>query len=355
MKHLVLCCCLLLPLAALGQEDATSIDDLLAASRLQVDTSVLPASGLVPGQRGRLVIEIATDRWFSGGTRIRIPEVPGLVLLQTEQFAANASETRNGRSWVIQRWTLDLYPQRAGRFDIPGPQLTLKVNGGSSGDIEGSLRAPSVSFEVSLPPALAQVGDEHWVAAPEFTVSQQVDRSLETLAVGDAFTRDISFQASDVLAMMLPVFRATEQPGLAAYPDPPRLDNSSNRGRTRARREQRITYLVEVGGTYRLPAQEYLWWNTTTGELQLLSLPAVEFTVTGNAATQDRAASPRQLAFAAALLAVLAGLAWLAYRLLPGLPRERIAEPLRRTLALLRDLRRPALPATLNPDNSVGD
>jgi len=60
----------------------------------------------VPGQKVTLTLEIATDRWFAGGTRIGIPEVPGLVILQTEQFASNASETHNGRpgQYSAGRW-----------------------------------------------------------------------------------------------------------------------------------------------------------------------------------------------------------------------------------------------------------
>ena len=128
---------------------STSLDDLLAAGRLQVDSRLTPTDKLVPGQRARLTLKIATDRWFAGGTRIAIPEVPGLVILQVEQFASNASENRGGTSWVVQRWTLDVYPQRAGDFRIPPITLSARVNT-EDGDVEGELQAPAVLFTVSL-------------------------------------------------------------------------------------------------------------------------------------------------------------------------------------------------------------
>ena len=59
-------------------------------------------------------------------------------------------------------------------------------------------------------------------------------RDLEALQVGDAFEHEVRLEATDVLAMMLPAMKASPQPGLAAYPSPPRLDNSSNRGAARA-------------------------------------------------------------------------------------------------------------------------
>ena len=106
---------------------ATTLEDLQAAGHLEVTASIRPDGTLVPGQKLSLILEVATDRWFSGGTRIRIPEVPGLVIVQTEQFASNASENRRGQSWVVQRWTLDVYPQRAGEFSIPPLRLQVQT------------------------------------------------------------------------------------------------------------------------------------------------------------------------------------------------------------------------------------
>ena len=278
---------LLAILCLLGQPvAATTLEELQAQGHLEVNAGIRPDGKLVPGQKLSLVLEVATDRWFSGGTRISIPEVPGLVILQTEQFASNASENRGGQSWVVQRWHLDVYPQRAGEFSIPPLRLRIKVNAGESGDVEGEIYSPGVSFTTILPAGLE--GADHWVAAPEFEVAQQFDRSLEDLAVGDAFERKIRFEASDVMAMMLPPFEPREQQGLAAYPSPAQLDNSSNRGQTRASRIQSISYVVEQEGVYHFPAREFFWWHTDSNELQLLTLPEVKFTVGSGASAAQQ-------------------------------------------------------------------
>jgi hypothetical protein len=136
------------------------------------------------------------------------------------------------------------------------------------------------------------------VASPAFEVRQGFDRPLEALQVGDAFELEVIFEAEDVLAMMLPAFTPEKLPGLAAYPSPPVLDNSSNRGQARASRTQRISYVVEAQGQYLLPARDYFWWDTGSKQLQLLSLPATEITVgTGIAPTKRPSLNitPRQL------------------------------------------------------------
>lgn len=335
---------------------ANPLQALQSAGHLEVAATLAPEGEVVPGQRLSLTLEIATDRWFTGGTRISIPEVPGLVILQTEQFASNASESRDGQTWVIQRWTLDVYPQRAGEFDIPGIKLRIKVNTEEEGDVAGELYSPSTGFSAVIPPALSKA--ESWVAAPEFSVSQQFDRELNDLQVGDAFTRELRFGASDVLAMMLPGFEPQKVPGLAVYPSPPTLQNNNNRGISSASRKQRISYVVEAQGSYQLPAQDYFWWDTKTGRLQLLSLPATEFTV-GKGVTahsrDDQGTQGRTVLAIVAGLLLLAACAWVLRTYVERLPGARIVQWYASTKSLLWQLRQPALPQQLNPENNAGD
>lgn len=334
----------------------TSVQELQASGHLQIASELSPGTGIVPGQRVKLTLEIATDTWFTGGTRIDIPEVPGLVILQTDQFASNASETRNGSSWVIQRWTLDIYPQRTGEFTIGAVPLHIRVNAGESGNIEGKVQSPPQQFSVSIPESLEDA--EQWVATPEFRVSQSFDHPLEGLAVGDAFEQEVTFEASDVLAMMLPGYDASKQMGLAAYPSPPTLENSSNRGQNLASRSVRISYVVEQPGQYLLPTRDYYWWNTQSGKLELLSLPETRIDVAGTAPADQPtqtpfAISPRHWLLLAACVALLIAAVLLVRRLLPRLPLSLWREQLSQRLDRLKGLFKPALPTKLNPGSSV--
>jgi hypothetical protein len=348
---------ILLLVAKTAQGSDVSIADLVDAGRLEINASLDPAQNIVPGQQVTLNLVIATDRWFGGGTRIILPEVPGLVILQTEQFASNASERRGNQSWVIQRWTLDVYPQKAGEFTIPPVQARLQVNAGSDQDVEGTIASAPLGLAVTVPAALADI--PQWVAAPDFSVQQRFDRDLDTLQVGDAFERVVEFSATDLMAMMLPSLSATKTPGLAAYPYPPVLDNSNNRGESRATRTERISYVVEAEGRYQLPVLDFYWWNTARNRLEVLSLEAIEFSVgaTAVAATQDKGfeVSRRQLLTGGGGLLLCALMVWLALRYLPRLPAERLHQTCAALLQRLRDLRKPALPQRLNPGGNAGE
>jgi hypothetical protein len=335
---------------------AASLEELQASGHLHIDSEITPSTGIVPGQRVKLTLEIATDTWFTGGTRIGIPEVPGLIILQTEQFASNASENRDGQSWVIQRWTLDVFPQRAGEFTIGPVPLQIQVNAGEEGNVQGELHSPPQQFSVAIPARLAEV--QQWVAAPEFRVSQSFNRALDSLAVGDAFEQEVTFEASDVLAMMLPRYDTGNQPGLAVYPSPPTLENSNNRGQNLASRSIRISYVIEQLGSYLLPTQDYFWWNTQSGELKRLSLPETRIDIAGTVYDQRVPSSPfsistRQWLLLAVGIGLLAATVLLARRVLPRLPLARWRAQLSQWLHRLRGLFKPALATRLNPGSSA--
>ena len=359
MKRLLLSG-LLLAVISQSSTAESELEPLLANGSLAIESRLDQRGTLVPGQRAKMIIEVATSNWFTGGTRIRLPEVPGLVILQTDQFAANASETRDGATWVVQRWTIDIYPQRAGDFTVPPMALTLKVNGGELGNLEGEATSPALAFSVSLPASLEQA--DFWVASPAYRVEQETSRATDALKPGDAFERTISFEARDVLAMMLPEVSETRQPGLAAYPAAAQLENSNNRGQSEGKRVQTISYLAEQPGNYLLPAQDFFWWDTRNQSLKVLNIPAIEVRVVGDAG-QLAAGSPDkntslswQILLSAALaLLGIAAVGTLLARYRPCQPLAALGETAQALWRRSLELRSPALPRRLIPDNNAGD
>ncbi|MFT6051277.1 MAG: hypothetical protein ACJAZ0_001380 [Halioglobus sp.] len=336
-----------------------TVGELERSGQLQISSSLLPLENIVAGQKIEMAIDIATDRWFAGGTRLRLPEVAGLVILQTNDFASNSTEQRQGQTWVIQRWTLDVYPQRSGTFSIPPVSATVEVNDESDGVVAGTLYSPAVRFEASLPADLDST--QHWVASPTFSVTQRFDKELDALQPGDAILREVVFEATEVMAMMLPSLDTEKGAGLVAYPQPPVLTNSSNRGTTTAKRVDSITYIAESAGQYHLPAQSYYWWDTQTQELRIRLLPKVEIVVGPGSLSQieekdTSAATPLNfipLLYGALLISLAFGAVWLCFRIIRSPQLARFGAAVKTGWTHLRALTQPALPAALNPDNSA--
>ena len=248
-----------------------------------------PAAGAVPGQRIRLEVTVATPRWFTAGTKIKLPEVPGLVLLQNQDFAANATEIRDGTSWTVQRWFIDVFATRAGEFAIPPLGVTVAVSRSPSETNRETLETPRLTLQVEVPEALQDL--DHWVASPSVTVKQTVDGDL-AMAPGAALSRRVTIKASDVMAMFLPGTGIPELDLLSGYPEPPILRNTANRGRIEATRSDRVTWIATQNGEIDVPGITVNWWNTETRTLNVLATETLSVTVSG-AAVADAAPAKR--------------------------------------------------------------
>lgn len=335
-----------------------TVADLERDGQLRISSSVLPSDNIIAGQKIEMAIDIATNRWFAGGTRLRLPEVAGLVILQTNDFASNSTEQRSGQTWVIQRWTLDVYPQRNGTFSIPPVSATIAVNDERDGVVRGKLTSPAVHFEAALPKGLDST--HQWVASPSFSVTQRFDKDLERVLPGDAVSREVIFEATEVMAMMLPGLQSEKRSGLVPYPKAPELTNNSNRGTTTAKRVEKITYIAESEGRYVLPAQTYYWWDTQSGTLKTRSLPEVEITVgPGSLSSKQEMATNREplklksIIYGGLFFTLLGAIFWLGLRIARSAQLTRFSQAIKNGWHRMRALAKPALPATLNPDNSA--
>ena len=323
-----------------------------SAPTVEIAAQLEPQEGAVPGQRIRLHITVATPRWFTAGTQLSLPEVPGLILLQNQSFASNASEQRAGHNWSLQRWTVDVFATRAGSFLIP--PVTAKVATSLEGGLEyqGELTTPPLPLSVVLPPALE--GLEHWIASPEVTLTQSIDSSGVNdagLPLGGALTRTLTVTAQDVMAMQLPEL-ATPAPKLVQqYPEPPLLRNRANRGRLSAERRDRSVLIATAPGELSWPGAQLNWWNTDTGELTVLTTEPVTVMLSGEQLTP---ASSHSISIEPIVdLTVTVILAWLgvlAWRKGLGARVTRMARVLLRyAQGVWRQHREPGLPERLNP------
>ena len=250
-----------------------------SAEQLVEITALLdPASDAVPGQRVRLEVTVATPRWFTAGTKIKLPEVPGLVLLQNQDFAANATEIRNGTSWTVQRWFIDVFATRAGEFAIPPLSVTVAVSRSPSETHRETLKTPGLTLQVEVPEALQDL--DHWVASPSVSVKQTVDGDL-AMAPGAALSRRVTIKASDVMAMFLPGTETPELDLLSGFPEPPILRNKANRGRIEATRSDRVTWIATQNGEVDVPGVTVNWWNTETRTLKVLATETLRVSVSG--------------------------------------------------------------------------
>ena len=106
-------------------------------------------------------------------------------------------------------------------------------------------------------------------------------------------------------------------------------------------------------------ARAFAWWDTGTRRLRWISLPDTEFSVgpgvaarTGTGLALPWLTNEQRLLLLGGLVLLCAAL-WLVWRLLPKLPLARWRRQLENAWHFLQALRRPALPASLNPGSNA--
>ena len=276
-----------------------TVDGLVASNQLKIRVWVSPGQDIVTSQQVDLNIEVASTTWFAAGTKIARFEMQDAIVLRREKFAVNSSQVIDGVKWSTQLWTITIYPQRAGAFEIPALSVDVSIAKDTNSDtepedalresdvnepsqnavIKGRLRTSVIHFDAKVPEEIAQLSARRqeplfWLATRYFDVEQTYSRSLENVKAGDAIRRTITITADNVAAMMLPSLTLAQQAGLAVYHKPASLEDRINRGTYSAKRIETITYVVEKAGGYRLPPLFFYWWDLSSQSVQTIELPA---------------------------------------------------------------------------------
>ncbi|KZY73725.1 hypothetical protein A3742_12305 [Oleiphilus sp. HI0071] len=239
---------------------------------LEVRAWVEPSEEIIVSQQVILNVEVSTSSYFVGGTRLLQPEVSDAIVLRRESFAVNSTKRISGETWAVQLWTMTVYPQREGRFEIPPIDIETTVSGEDGQPTKLSARSAEVSFEANVPSGAPQ--DAQWVATTEFSVEEHFDRDFDSLALGDAISRTITFRGDDLAAMMLPELRFDRtHDGLSIYPTPPELSDKVNRGDYLAQRIEKITYVVEKPGRFTIPERRFHWFDLGSRTFKVEVLP----------------------------------------------------------------------------------
>lgn len=260
-----------------------SLVDITDQDQLRIKSWLEPVENLVKGQQIYLQIEIATSLKWQGGTTIDHVEIKDAIVLQRENFSVNSVRNEDGKSWLVQLWTLVIYPQTVGDFYLPEIAVNVAITDDTGNKSAGQIKTPQLGFSVL---ANADIGEAitdndstgdgkkaEWIATPSFSIEESFDHSLEDIKPGDAIARTLVFNATDLPAMMLPSMVLEELSGIATYSQPPKLVDKVNRGDYLAQRTEVHTYVVETSGDYLLPEQVYYWWNTRTKSLEKIVLP----------------------------------------------------------------------------------
>ncbi len=263
-----------------------------AAGEPLLRVAPLPARVLV-GQPLDVDIAVLVPGWLTAPIELPASVAVDGATIRLADGGHNLSERIDGLTYAGVRRRYELVPARAGDLTVPPIAITVRWSDGARQAMT-TLRTLPLSAAVRLPDGMATLG--YHILTPRFEFTQQVDRPLEALRVGDAFSRTLTLRAEGMPAMRLPALVAQPVAGLAAYADAAVLDDvRGERGAPdRAQRRERITYVVQTVGDYELPGIELRWFDTRAQRLRSTRVPALR--VHAVAAPSPRAIPPQAAA-----------------------------------------------------------
>jgi hypothetical protein len=290
-----------------------------------------PSGQVMPGQPVKLVVDAITTTWFTSAPVFPPVDIPGAVVTPPGDTATNLSEDIRGERWFGVSRTYVVTPQAGGELAIPPIVLQLHV-----GQVDRPVQAKTPALKLSVKQVQRPPGAENALASSRLVLTQALDRGLDGLKQGDAFTRTVTVSAAGLPGMLLPPVTFAAVPGLAMYPKAPRVQDKTREreGFTGSTRVDAATYVLQRAGHYELPGVSIAWWDTSTNQLRTATAPPLAFDVAADPAYKPEVAIPAEasapqartvahidlhrVAAAASGLLLAALLAWL---LLPRLLR----------------------------------
>lgn len=249
-------------------------------TQLVIETTLLTKGPIYARQPVTVSITVLTNRWFSKGTRLGTFEIPTAVVLPTGQFAINGTRKINYQTWTTQTRDITFYPIEAGKLQIPAIKFDVSASGPNGESIDSELYSDAIEIFVEYPVGLDDTTD--YVVTDEYRIESTLNRSIEDeFKVGDAITQTYSFQVNGTPGMMLPTLADINMPGIKIYRTPEKLLDTRNRGALTGIKEEKFTYFLESAGDYVLPEQTFYWYNTNTGTVDTIIIPAKKLHVVG--------------------------------------------------------------------------
>jgi BatD DUF11 like domain len=232
---------------------------------------------------------------------LQLPESSNVVVkrLGTDQ---DSQVERNGQTYQVVTRQFVLFPLHSGKLTLPGPVLEAEVavtqpqsaaardpfNGIFGGSPFGGMLRTIRPIRLSGNPLVLQVRPRpagavgnYWLPADDVTLSAAWNPTKLTAQTGDPLTLDLGLQAIGLTSAQLPDLSSmlSLPAGLKAYPDQPKLDDSTRDGKLVGSRDQTIALIADSPGHYTIPALAVKWWDTQANQLRTATLPARTLTI----------------------------------------------------------------------------
>ncbi len=209
---------------------------------------------------------------------IRPPDF-GQTLSEPLKDQSVYGKSMNGKNYTVYEWVYALYPQKSGVLEIPGALFSglIHYEGRQKGVSEiADQQTLTVLPEVT---EFKQQSNNAWLPASDVLLSEQWLSSLDEIRVGDSLTRTLTLRAVGLKPSQLPSLTTLNSTDFKVYADPAASEQVVVRNGIQSQTQVKQAIIPTQAGELTLPEQRITWWNTTTKQIEVASIPARTLTV----------------------------------------------------------------------------
>jgi len=258
-----------------------------------VDITVVPQSKTAPGEAD---IFVATEVDFEKSyvqaqilytvkvyravatrqPRLGDPKINGVdVLVELAGEERSYEALLNGKNYNVVERIYALFPQESGEIRIEPARFEARVL--RNGRITGRkvFQSQPIVIDISpIPAPPAEFAQAAWLPAKSVQLSEEWSRDPGSMPAGEPITRHVRVTALGQLSTQIPVIDLAVADSIKVYPDKPELRVRAVDGGILASRTDQYAMIGIVPGEVVLPALELPWWDITSGEWKVATLPA---------------------------------------------------------------------------------
>lgn len=197
----------------------------------------------------------------------------------------------NGQNYAVEEQRYAISPQKSGPLMIKAPRFKALVYD----VVPKRVNIHPKATILQVKPLPSQYSGKQWLPSKQVTLREEYDNQNESVASGSTLVRTISLEANGIPAQLLPTLTFVSGSSFSSYASHPELENKTKQGELLGIEQIKVTYLLKKNGKIVLPAINVTWFNVTTGQEAVATLPSRTLKVIGKATATEKQ-TPNQVA-----------------------------------------------------------
>lgn len=206
------------------------------------------------------------------------PQVKNALIIPLGN-ADRSQVNKNGIEYMVETIQYAIFPQKSGSLTITPPRFSALV----FDMVPGKVQREGKPLTLNVKAAVQGGAKTPWLPAKQLQLTEHYDKSAKTIEQGGMLTRTVTLKAVGVPAQLLPPFTWDSPDTFSVYPEKPVESTVYQHGDIVGSVTVKLSYLFNQSGRVDIPEVKLPWFNTVTGQSQMVTLPARTIMVKGQA------------------------------------------------------------------------